>query len=291
LESRYRNVTWPSVRARILRLLMATRKRYGARDRQGRLAAADRNDVHDPVLLPNILGNLSEQTGLLEQVPELGTEDRGQGFLRQEVVVSRRSPPLAVRVQPTSGDQGVHMRVVAQVSRPAMQDADQAKGATDVFGIGSQPLQGLLGGLEEQIVDDLLVGTGQTSHAVRYGEGGQEVRDGQEPGSLLLEPAIGLAILTLGAVAVFTGVLLVVLRLTRGATGPDDRPRSPCDSRRYPGWPAGGWAVADRGMWRDSPGHAGGGCPPAPAWVGYSAAMSRLMISVAGLRAGSVSCV
>jgi len=127
---------------------------------QGRRTAAHGDEVHDPALLPDLPGDLREQTGLLEQVPELGPKDPGEGFFGHEVVGSGRSPRVAVRVQPAPGDQIVDMRVIAQVPSPALQDADQAEGASDVCGIGSQLLQGLLGGPEEQVVQELLVATG-----------------------------------------------------------------------------------------------------------------------------------
>lgn len=41
-------------------------------------------------------------------------------------------------------------------------------------------MEGLLGGVEDQVVDDLLVTAGETSQTLRQSEGSHEVRDGQE---------------------------------------------------------------------------------------------------------------
>ncbi len=183
----------------------------------GGLAAAHRDEVHDPVLVPALPGDLGEQAGRLEPVAECGPEELGQGLLRHEEGGSGRSPRGAVRAEPAPGAQGVHLRGVTQFARPAVQNADPAEEAPEVLRIGRERLESRLGGLEEQGVNNLLVAPSQTAQAPRQGEGGGEVRDGQEEGSLLIAPAIGLVGLTLGAGAVLAGVGLVMLLLALGA--------------------------------------------------------------------------
>jgi hypothetical protein len=158
-----------------------------------------------------------EEPGLFEEVSELGPKDAGEGFFRQEVVVFCRAPSVAVRSQPAPGDQIVHMGVVAKVSSPALQDSDHAEGASDVFGIGSELLQGLLEGMEEQVVEELLIAPDQATQVSGQSEGGHEVWDGQEQGSLLLDPAVDLVVLTLRAMAVLAGVIPIVVLLALGA--------------------------------------------------------------------------
>jgi hypothetical protein len=85
-----------------------------------------------------------------------------------------------------------------------LQDADHAEGSSDVFGIGSELLQGLLRCLEEQVVEEFLIAPDRATQAPRQSEGGHEVGDGQEQGSLLIDPAVDLVVLALGTVAVLT---------------------------------------------------------------------------------------
>ena len=115
-------------------------KDIGGQVLQSGLAAANGDDIYDPVLTPDLRWDLTEEPGLFEEVSELGPKDAGEGFFRQEVVVFCRAPSVAVRSQPAPGDQIVHMGVVAKVSSPALQDSDHAEGASDVFGIGSELL-------------------------------------------------------------------------------------------------------------------------------------------------------
>ena len=119
-------------------------KDIGGQVLQSGLAGANRDDIHDPVLAPDLQWDKIEEPGLFEQVSELGPKDAGEGFFREEVVVVGRSPCVAVRCEPAPGDQVVHVGVVAKVSGPGLQEADHAEGASDVFGIGSELLQCLL---------------------------------------------------------------------------------------------------------------------------------------------------
>jgi len=114
-------------------------------------------------LAPDLKRNLIEQAFLFEQISELGPKDPGQRLFRQEVVMSGRLPGVAVGCQRTAWDQVVEMWVVAQISSPALHDAHHTEGASEEFGIGSELLEGLVGGVEEQAVEELLMGSGQGS--------------------------------------------------------------------------------------------------------------------------------
>jgi hypothetical protein len=131
----------------------------------------------------------------------------------------------------------MHMGVVAKISGPSLQDSDHAESASDVLGIGSEFLKGLLRCLEEQVVEKLLVAPEQASQACGQSEGGHEVGEWQKQFSLLVDPAVDLVVLALGTVTVFAGVVLVVLLMALraeeqmtaeglGATGADI-PQSP----------------------------------------------------------------
>jgi len=124
---------------------------------EGGLAASDGDNVYHPALAPDLPLDLMKQPGLLEQVSELGAEDLGQGFFRQEVVVSGRSPCAAIWGHSAARDQVVDMGVVAKISGPSLQDAHHAEGRADVFGIRGELLEGLPGSLEEDVIDGFLM--------------------------------------------------------------------------------------------------------------------------------------
>ena len=183
----------------------------------GCLATANGDDVHNPVLLPEVRGDLIEEAGFFQQIAEFATKDPSQWLFRQEVVVSCCAPG-AVRCQPTAGYQVVHVGVISQIASPGLQNADHAEGASDVFRIGGQLLQGLLRSLKEQVINDLLAPAGKASQTTRQSEGGHEVGDRQEKVSLLIDPTIDLFVLTLRAMAILTGVIPVMLLPTLGAS-------------------------------------------------------------------------
>jgi len=124
-------------------------KDVGGQVLQSFLPSADGNDIHDPVLTPDLRRDLIEEPGLFEQVSELCPKDPGEGDFRQEEVVFSGLPGVTVGCQPTPGYQVVHVGVVEEISSPALQDSDHAERASDVFGIGSELLKGLLRCLEE----------------------------------------------------------------------------------------------------------------------------------------------
>ena len=67
------------------------------------------------------------------------------------------------------------------------------------------------------MVEELLIAPDQGTQVSGQSEGGHEVWDGQEQGSLLLDPAVDLVVLTLRAMAVLAGVIPVVVVLALGA--------------------------------------------------------------------------
>jgi len=177
---------------------------------QSGLTATDWDDIHDPVLAPELCWNLIEEAGLFEEVTELGPEDFGQGPFGEEVFSPCGDPSEGIWAESAARDEIVHMGVVAKVAGPGLQDSEDSEGASDVFGIGSEFLQGLLGSLVEQVVEGFLIAADLATQARRQGEGGHEVGDGQKEFSLLTDPAVDQVVLALGTVAVFAGVILVV---------------------------------------------------------------------------------
>jgi hypothetical protein len=99
--------------------------------------------------------------------------------------------------------------VIAQVPSPGLQNPDHTNLATHKAGIVSQLLQGCGGVAKEQIVDELLVASSDSSERGRQGEGDHEVRDWQEKRLLLFQPLLGSIMLAAGTVAISAGVIAI----------------------------------------------------------------------------------
>jgi hypothetical protein len=109
---------------------------------QSMLSGTDGDYIHDPVLPPSLWIDLIEKGYFFEQVTELGPEDFGKGLFGQQVFAPSGQPSICG--QSAAGDEIVHMGVVAKVTGPGLQDSDHAEGASYVFGIGSELLQGMV---------------------------------------------------------------------------------------------------------------------------------------------------
>jgi hypothetical protein len=98
------------------------------------------------------------------------------------------------------------MGVMGHGRAPGMQHQGRADAGTQMQGVGPNREQGLGGCLEQQVVEQRLVVPGERADRRRQGEDEVVVLDRQELRLALFEPAPGGTGLTLGAVAVATGV-------------------------------------------------------------------------------------
>src|SRR6266699_590913 len=104
------------------------------------------------------------------------------------------------------------VRVVLQLPAPGMQDTGEAREVCPdqalVFG---QPLEGHGRRLKHGVVREALMRAEEGTQGLRDREGEEEVRSGQLCSQVVCEPLLGCMMLTLGTVAVATGMIDAVL--------------------------------------------------------------------------------
>jgi hypothetical protein len=83
--------------------------------------------------------------------------------------------------------------------------------ATDKARIPGEPLKCSGRGSEQEVVDELLVATGESAQRVGQGESHQEVGHRQQQLLLASQPAVGVVIAALGTVAILTRVVAVAV--------------------------------------------------------------------------------
>ena len=132
-------------------------KDVGGEILEGRAAIADGLAVDDPVLLPHGSGDVGKAIGLAQGVPELGSNKLGQRLDGEQEHFLRGQPGLPIFSQTTRRDEVMHVRMVGQVTRPGVQNADQAECAADETRVPRQLLSRLRRGAKENIIHELLV--------------------------------------------------------------------------------------------------------------------------------------
>ena len=99
------------------------------------------------------------------------------------------------------------MRVMGDRRTPGVQDQGHTDAGTQMPGIGGNRLQGLGSSAEQDGIDHCLVVIGDGTDRCRQGENQMVVLNGQEIRLARLKPLPGRTALTLGAVAVATGIV------------------------------------------------------------------------------------
>jgi hypothetical protein len=184
-------------------------KDVGGQILQGCRPIANRLAMHHPRLAPHSCWNEREKWCLAQSVTELSANDPGECLDWKQKVVPRRVPRLAIGCQSATWNEVVYVWVVAQVSTPGVQHTDHADLATYETWITSQMLH--CGGRDtkEEIVYLLLVTPSYGSKFAGQGNREQKVRHRKKKGLLLLQPLPSLVILTLGTMAIATGMIQV----------------------------------------------------------------------------------
>ena len=186
---------------------------------QGGAAIADGLTVHHPRRGPGVRGDLGEQLGggCFQGIPERGAEDGAQGGPGDQKFRMRRCPRPGCWVDAPGGQQIVDMEMVAPRTIPGMQHPDQADRAAEPLRIAGERLQGVGGGLKQQVVDELLMRAGAGIQGVREGAGDEKIGDGQQVLQLCVAPMVGAVRLALGTMAIAAGVVAVLVCPALGA--------------------------------------------------------------------------
>ena len=96
--------------------------------------------MHDPLLRPDLRWNLGKTGVLAQSLAEVAAEEARECSDREQEVGASWQPGLSIRGEATGRHEIVHMRVVAQVTRPGVEDPDEANLAADETRITCQSL-------------------------------------------------------------------------------------------------------------------------------------------------------
>lgn len=102
------------------------------------------------------------------------------------------------------------MRMVGHSAGPGVEDAHHTDLAAKVFGVEGECLQGRSRGLQEHVVQTLLVRTGSRPQCLRQGKGHEKIGHGQEQLPLRVEPPGGLVVLARGTVPMLAGMIALL---------------------------------------------------------------------------------
>ena len=128
-------------------------------------------------------------------------------------------PGRAVLGEATARDDVVDVGVVLELPAPGVQDAGEPRevGPDEALVFG-EPFEGRGRRVEQGLVREALMRADEGTQGLRDGEGEEEVRPGQLFVQVVLEPLLGFMLLTLGTVAVATGMMDAVLPPTACGT-------------------------------------------------------------------------
>jgi hypothetical protein len=93
----------------------------------------------------------------LEQSEELAPEEAAQHSDRKKEVLTARDPTRPLRGETAPGNHTMDMRMVMEVLSPGVKHGEEADLGTEMSGVGSDLEQGLRGGAQQKMVDNLLV--------------------------------------------------------------------------------------------------------------------------------------
>lgn len=108
---------------------------------EGGLTRANRLAVNDPLLPPDLGGNLLDQPGLGQGGAELAPKQAGQGLDMNEEGIASAQPSLTIAGQTASGDEVMNMGMITQVAGPGLQHPQETDLPADKARIGGQSLQ------------------------------------------------------------------------------------------------------------------------------------------------------
>ena len=89
-------------------------------------------------------------------------------------------PPSSLLRQASTGNDVMYVRMIEKLTRPGVKDSNHSDASADELWIESQHLKRFGGCPKQEVVNSLLVRARHYSQLFGYGEGDQEVRDGQQ---------------------------------------------------------------------------------------------------------------
>ncbi len=164
---------------------------------------------------PHLGIDVLQQSGLAHGVFEEGAVHEREGFDGDQEGGAGGQPGRAILGEATAGHDVMEVGVVLELPAPRMQDTGETREVrpddTRIFG---EPFEGFRRGVEHGVVSEALMRAEKGAQSFRDGKGEEKVRSGELLLQVVLEPLLGFLLLTLGAVAVATGMVHAVLAPT-----------------------------------------------------------------------------
>ena len=147
---------------------------------EGCLAGTDGLGIDIPVDLPDLRGDLIEETGLLHFIAELGSEDLGKSS-DGEIEIDPGGVPEGIGGgKGASWDDVMDMGVKLQGPSPGVKDAEESREiSADVMFIRSKFFDRFGGGFEQGRVSWPLVFANEAAQVLWDGKGEQEMMTGE----------------------------------------------------------------------------------------------------------------
>lgn len=130
-----------------------------------------------------------------------------QYFNGQKKLLSAGNPSPMIGREPSSGYDAMHMRMMKQSLSPSVQHGEESDFGAEVFGIGGDLEEGLSRSTKQQAVEQSLILQCQRGQDMGQGEYDMIVRNRQQFGRALGQPALSCCRLALWAVAIQTRVV------------------------------------------------------------------------------------
>ena len=157
---------------------------------------------------PDLGVDVRQQAGVAHGFFEESAVERGEGFDGDKDVGSGRQPSGAIVREAAARDDSVDVGVVLELPTPGGEDtgAPREVGADETL-VAGKAFAGRGRRLQQGLGRKALMRTDARSAGLGHGGGEEDVRPGQVCGQVVLEPLVGCMVLTLGAVAVATGMM------------------------------------------------------------------------------------
>jgi hypothetical protein len=170
------------VAAQIIKdMIGAAEGRFGINDPFG-FAAALKKGLELFRIVEFLKGSVKLQfpggEGFSEVVEEKTAEKTGEDAYRQEESFPGRDPSLTVGRKTAAWNDAMEMRMKEQILAPGVKHGEKADVGAQVFGIRSNAPESLRSGAKKDVVNDLLILSGNGSNAVGEGENHMEITNG-----------------------------------------------------------------------------------------------------------------
>ena len=161
---------------------------------------------------PDLGVDVLQQAGVAHLFFEEGAVDGGEGFDGDKEVGAGGHPGRAVLGEATAGHDVVDVGVVLELPAPGVQDPGEPREVgPDEALVGGEPFEGARRGVEHGLVGEALMRADEGAEGLGDGKGQEKMGPGQLFVQVVLEPLLGCMLLTLGTVAVATGMMDAVV--------------------------------------------------------------------------------